>query len=312
MSDDLEKIYDEAPTEPEAGAETTEVTEPAETTEAKETPAKSEVIDELVEGTTPEAKEKPEPEPEPPEPTEQELAEAALKETEPPPEKETVPLAKYMAEKSARREAEDRATRAEGAAEALKKPAEPKPMSVKDLIEMGKLGPDDVVTAEHWAELETNRAEAAQSAAEPKSNRDAFLERATKSEEEMIAETTVEKVGEGLDYETVVAAGKGNLSVRDQAEIVKAEKPCRTLYELCLKRTPELAQKKVAVSANTKEGTKTAPKKKEPKNAPIPKGTAEQQAASADAEVEFMEAEMAKPDDQQLQEIRELSNAPAG
>lgn len=294
----IEEIFDGAPTEPEATETPTEET-PA------EAETKNDVVEELVEGKTPEAKETKEPET--PEPTEQELAEAALEETAP---KDTVPLAKYMAEKNARRDAEDRATRAEGAVEALKQPAEKKPMSVKDMIDMGRIEPDDAVSAEIWAEIEVNRAEAAQTTSEPKTNRQAFLDKAAESEEQMIAETTVEKVGEGMDYEAVVAAGKGNLSVRDQAEIVRSDDPCRTLYELCIKRTPEL--KNAVVKEEPTKDTKTAPKKKEPKNAPIPKGTAEQQAASADAEVEFMEAEIAKDDDKQLDEIRELTNAPAG
>lgn len=295
MSDEMEKIYDEAPTEP-------EVTETPADVPSEEN---KEVIEELAEGSTPEAKES-----ETPEVTEEELAEAALKKTEPPPEKETVPLPKYMAEKTARREAEDRATRAEGAVEALQKLAEPKPMSIADMIKMGRIEPEDAVPAEIWAEIETNKAEAAQNAktSEPKTGREAFLERAQNSEEKMIAETA--NAGEALTFAKVVEAGKHNLSAKDQAEIVRAEEPSRKLYELCIERTPELrsAAKKTSVVEDTKDkkDTKVATKTKEPKNAPIPKGTAEQQ-SSADAEVDFMEAEMAKDDDQQLEEIRELT-----
>lgn len=73
-------------------------------------------------------------------------------------------------------------------------------------------------------------------------NKDMNL-RFQRSETKAKQDFTVEKRGDGLDYETVISLGKANLTKGDQLNIQNAEDPALEAYEACIRRNPALKQR---------------------------------------------------------------------
>jgi hypothetical protein len=68
-------------------------------------------------------------------------------------------------------------------------------------------------------------------------------ETSTIAKQKMTAETH----GEGLDFDSVIAAGGGNLSEGDKLAIRQSKDPATEKYRRCIFNTPELAEKTEAV-----------------------------------------------------------------
>jgi len=70
-------------------------------------------------------------------------------------------------------------------------------------------------------------------------------------EKETISEVktkmTAETQGEGLDFDSVIAAGEGNLSEGDKLAIRQSKNPAAEKYRRCIFNTPELSDKTEAV-----------------------------------------------------------------
>ena len=77
-----------------------------------------------------------------------------------------------------------------------------------------------------------------------KSDADAeFTVRQSRSREVALAEYTAEKCGEGLDFESVIAAGEMSLTEGDRLAIRQAKDPAAEKYRRCVMLSPELRQK---------------------------------------------------------------------
>ncbi len=74
-----------------------------------------------------------------------------------------------------------------------------------------------------------------------------FTVRQAKSREAAVKEYTAEKCGEGLDFESVIAAGEMNLTEGDRLAIRQAKDPAAEKYRRCVMLNPELQQKCEAV-----------------------------------------------------------------
>jgi hypothetical protein len=66
--------------------------------------------------------------------------------------------------------------------------------------------------------------------------------------ETALAEYTAEKYGEGLDFESVIAAGEKNLTDGDLIAIKKAKDPAAEKYRRCIMLTSELTERQQALS----------------------------------------------------------------
>ena len=70
-------------------------------------------------------------------------------------------------------------------------------------------------------------------------------------EKETISEVkqkyTAETAGEGLDFDSVIAAGESNLSEGDKLAIRQSKNPAAEKYRRCVFNTPELSDKAEAV-----------------------------------------------------------------
>jgi hypothetical protein len=73
----------------------------------------------------------------------------------------------------------------------------------------------------------------------------ALLEKETISE--VKAKMTAEVQGEGLDFDSVIAAGASNLSEGDKLAIRQSKNPAAEKYRRCIFNTPELSDKAEAV-----------------------------------------------------------------
>ncbi|MBW8018000.1 MAG: hypothetical protein FVQ82_17660 [Planctomycetes bacterium] len=73
----------------------------------------------------------------------------------------------------------------------------------------------------------------------------ALLEKETISE--VKAKMTAETQGEGLDFDSVIAAGEANLSEGDKLAIRQSKNPAAEKYRRCVFNTPELSDKAEAV-----------------------------------------------------------------
>lgn len=71
----------------------------------------------------------------------------------------------------------------------------------------------------------------------------AFVVREAKSREAALTEYTAEKCGEGLDFESVIAAGQMSLTEGDRQAIRQAKDPAAEKYRRCVMLSPELQQK---------------------------------------------------------------------
>ncbi len=81
-----------------------------------------------------------------------------------------------------------------------------------------------------------------------KSDADAeFTVRENRSREAALAEYTAEKCGEGLDFESVIAAGEMSLTEGDRLAIRQAKDPAAEKYRRCVMLSPELRQKAEAL-----------------------------------------------------------------
>ncbi len=81
-----------------------------------------------------------------------------------------------------------------------------------------------------------------------KSDADAeFTVRQARSREAALAEYTAEKCGEGLDFESVIAAGEMSLTEGDRLAIRQAKDPAAEKYRRCVMLSPELSQKAEAL-----------------------------------------------------------------
>ncbi len=81
-----------------------------------------------------------------------------------------------------------------------------------------------------------------------KSDADAeFAVRQARSRETALAEYTAEKCGEGLDFESVIAAGEMSLTEGDRLAIRQAKDPAVEKYRRCVMLNPELQQKAEAL-----------------------------------------------------------------
>ncbi len=81
-----------------------------------------------------------------------------------------------------------------------------------------------------------------------KSDADAeFTVRQARSREAALAEYTAEKCGEGLDFESVIAAGQMSLTEGDRLAIRQAKDPAAEKYRRCVMLSPELRQKAEAL-----------------------------------------------------------------
>ncbi len=81
-----------------------------------------------------------------------------------------------------------------------------------------------------------------------KSDADAeFTVREIRSREVALAEYTAEKCGEGLDFESVIAAGEMSLTEGDRLAIRQAKDPAAEKYRRCVMLNPELQQKAEAL-----------------------------------------------------------------
>ena len=72
-----------------------------------------------------------------------------------------------------------------------------------------------------------------------------LLEKETVSE--VKAKMTAETQGEGLDFDSVIAAGEANLSEGDKLAIRQSKNPAAERYRRCVFNTPELSDKAEAV-----------------------------------------------------------------
>jgi hypothetical protein len=73
----------------------------------------------------------------------------------------------------------------------------------------------------------------------------ALLEKETISE--VKTKMTAETQGEGLDFDSVIVAGGGNLSEGDKLAIRQSKDPATEKYRRCIFNTPELAEKTESV-----------------------------------------------------------------
>ena len=81
-----------------------------------------------------------------------------------------------------------------------------------------------------------------------KSDADAeFTVREIRSRETALSEYTAEKCGEGLDFESVIAAGEMSLTEGDRLAIRQAKDPAAEKYRRCVMLNPELQQKAEAL-----------------------------------------------------------------
>ena len=81
-----------------------------------------------------------------------------------------------------------------------------------------------------------------------KSDADAeFTVRQARSREAALAEYTAEKCGEGLDFESVIAAGEMSLTEGDRLALRQAKDPAAEKYRRCVMLSPELSQKAEAL-----------------------------------------------------------------
>ena len=107
--------------------------------------------------------------------------------------------------------------------------------------ENGGNGPDDdkPITVGEFRRLMSEQREADADAE--------FTVRQAKSREAAVKEYTAEKCGEGLDFESVIAAGEGSLTEGDRLAIRQAKDPAAEKYRRCVMLNPELQQKCEAV-----------------------------------------------------------------
>ncbi len=75
----------------------------------------------------------------------------------------------------------------------------------------------------------------------------AYASREASSREAAVKEYSVEACGEGLDYESVVAAGEAHLTEGDRLAIRQASEPAAERYRRCVMLAPELREKAEAV-----------------------------------------------------------------
>ena len=73
-----------------------------------------------------------------------------------------------------------------------------------------------------------------------------FQLRQAQSRETATKEYTVEKYGDGLDFETVIAQGAKNLTEGDLLAIKQSKDPAAEKYRRCVALTPELSQRSEA------------------------------------------------------------------
>jgi hypothetical protein len=71
----------------------------------------------------------------------------------------------------------------------------------------------------------------------------AFAVRELQSREAAVKEYTAERCGEGLDYESVIAAGERSLTEGDRLAIRQAKDPAAEKYRRCVMLSPELREK---------------------------------------------------------------------
>ncbi|MBE0534995.1 MAG: hypothetical protein IH624_04935 [Phycisphaerae bacterium] len=75
----------------------------------------------------------------------------------------------------------------------------------------------------------------------------AFASRESESRAAAVKEYSVEACGDGLDYESVMAAGEVHLTEGDRLAIRQASDPAAERYRRCVMLTPELREKAEAV-----------------------------------------------------------------
>lgn len=69
--------------------------------------------------------------------------------------------------------------------------------------------------------------------------------RLVSSEAAAVKELTAEACGDGLDFTSVLTAGKANLTEADKVAIALAENPAKEAYRRCILLTPELQERQV-------------------------------------------------------------------
>lgn len=220
---------EEAEQEQSAPVEVEEVAEEVAEVQEEAVGAEPEAEEAAEEAAEPEA----EPEPEPQAKAEEPAPEA--KADEPDKEVDSAPLAvvrKLREQKRQAREAQEAAEKRAAEAEARLAALNQARAKTQDEPE---LDPDQPLTVKEVQALLAREREAAQQAAIA-----AKREALGRDEAVFASEYTAEKVGEGLDYETVTMLGQENLSPNDIRTILASPTPAKTGYELCIKRTPEL------------------------------------------------------------------------
>lgn len=88
-------------------------------------------------------------------------------------------------------------------------------------------------------------------AEERKTNAEAdFALREKQTTAKAMATLTAEAKGEGLDFESVIAAGESNLTEGDLLAIRQAKDPADEKYRRCIMLSPELSQRQQAIETN--------------------------------------------------------------
>jgi len=98
---------------------------------------------------------------------------------------------------------------------------------------------DDLLTVSQFNKLLEEREQKAQERARKLKEAEVnqrFLESEQKAKEEL----TADKMGAGLDFSSVLEAGKANLTEGDRLNIQSSANPAREAYDACIRRTPSL------------------------------------------------------------------------
>ncbi|MDO8302916.1 MAG: hypothetical protein Q7T18_06730 [Sedimentisphaerales bacterium] len=201
--------------------------------------------------------------------------------------KETVPLATFLDEKKNRKSTELQLAEERGRRMALeeivKSGAKSPEQTIPDASPLDGRDKGDLMTVADYEAIEQSKNEKAQREAEEMSQRDRVTA-AQESYQTAVVEYSAEKVGEGLDLQSVINAGEKNLTPGDKLDIsMGGKRAIQIAYERCMLRTPEL-QAKRQKSGTTHETVKV----EEPTPVPQINGTPQQADTPARKLVAFL------------------------
>ena len=98
---------------------------------------------------------------------------------------------------------------------------------------------DDLLTVSQLNKLLDDREKKAQVTAQ-KAKEAEVSRKFVESEQKAKDELTADKVGAGLDFSSVLEAGKANLTDGDRLNIQSVPNPAKEAYDACIRRTPSL------------------------------------------------------------------------